>query len=74
MFQGWKLEAVLISHVYTIKCIMCAQEKIELSSTSQTEGERNQNFRRSFVSYKDKVTITNCKRRPRVSKGWHPVA
>ena len=55
-------------YIITIKWEMCVQEKIELSSMSQTPS-----LRRSLLSYKDKVTIKNCKKVPVMAKSWHPV-
>ena len=56
-------------YIVTIKWIMCVQEKIELSSMSQTP-----RLRRSLLSYKEKLTIKNFNNFPRVAKDWHPVA
>ena len=55
-------------YIITIKWTMCVQEKIELSNKSQTP-----RLRRS-LSYKDKVTLKNCKKFPVVANSWHPVA
>ena len=55
-------------YVITIKWIMCVQEKIERSSMSQIPM-----LRKFLLSYKDKVTIKNCKKFPgmAVPREWH---